>query len=636
MTSASILIVEDERIIARGIEKQLKGMGYSIAASVSNGEDALLAVAETRPDMILMDINLGAGLDGVETAGIIRKRENVPIVFLTAFSDDAAIQRAKLTEPYGYVLKPYDDRDLQTAIEIGLYKHQANRRLQENEQWLAATLGSIGDGVIATDRDGCIRFINTLAESLTGWNQQEVVGEDIRKIFCIVNEVTGDTVQNPIFECLQTGKPGTLDTGTLLIDRNGVKRPIEDSAAPICDVTGRISGAVLVFRDVSERRQLEMHLRQSQKMDAIGRLAGGIAHDINNIMAVILGYAEILYGDGTTLDERNNYLREISEAGKRAATLTQQILAFSRKQTLMPTVVNLNAVISDMYTMLQRLVGADIVVETKLAAELGNTRVDASQIGQVLLNLAANARDAIEPPTGGRLTLATSNTELGAGITEQFLDVSAGKYVVLSASDTGTGIPASLLPQVFEPFFTTKSGDKGTGLGLATVYGIVKQSGGHIEVSSIVGEGTTFRIYLPLIDEEINSGSYDVSHSSTKGTETILIVDDEPRVRQVVSIALKQDGYSVLEAENGQAALEKARNYGGEIHLLVSDLMMPTCSGQECARQLLQQRPDVRVLFISGFNEDPSGITIPKAAFLTKPFSFVSLREKVKELLNTR
>ncbi|MGL4550887.1 MAG: response regulator, partial [Gemmataceae bacterium] len=287
MTPATILVVEDERIIAKGIEKRLQAMGYAVAGLAATGEEAVGAAAELRPDLILMDISLGGGMDGVEAAGLIRRQCDLPVVYLTAFSDPATLQRAKVTEPFGYVLKPYEDKDLQTAIEIGLYKHRMDRRTRENEQWLAATLGSIGDGVIATDGEGRVRLMNALAERLTGWAQADAVGRDTREVFRIVHEKTRVPVADPVLEALRTGEAVALAPDTVLVGRGGAELPIDDSAAPIRDVHGRVVGAVLVFRDITERRRLEEHLRQALKMEAIGRLAGGIAHDFNNIMTII-------------------------------------------------------------------------------------------------------------------------------------------------------------------------------------------------------------------------------------------------------------------------------------------------------------------------------------------------------------
>ncbi len=634
MPPTAVLIVEDEKIIAKGIEKQLKAMGYAVAGSAATGEEAVRKAVALRPDLILMDISLGAGIDGVEAAGQIREQFHVPVVYLTANSDAATLQRAKLTDLFGYVLKPYEDKDLQTAIEIALYRHKMESQLRENEQWLAATLGSIGDGVIATDGEGRVRFMNAHAEVLTGWAQADAAGRNVQDIFNIFHERTLELVRNPALDALATGEPATLARDTILIDKAGKERPIDDSAAPIRDVNGNVTGAVLVFRDISERRRLEEHLRQAQKMEAIGRLAGGIGHDFNNIMTIITGYSEFLLFANLSPEEHLASAREIHAAAQRAAGLTQQIMAFSRKQMLVPCVLNLNTVVRDMGAMVKRLIGSNIEFVTDLLPHLGNVKADPTQIGQVLLNLAANARAAMR--RGGRFVLATAHAELTAADTRLGPDVIPGRYVALSVSDTGTGMPEAVLAHIFEPFFTTKPVGKGTGLGLATVYGIVKQSGGHIEVTSKVREGTCFRVYLPAV-EDAPPAPAGVPRPTAQGRETILLVEDDASIRRMTKQALRQSGYTVLDAADGEDGLAVAAAAAGPIHLLVTALVMPKVSGRELADRLTARLPAVRVLFVSGYTEDEMvhhGAETAAGDFLHKPFSLAALADKVREILD--
>jgi two-component system cell cycle sensor histidine kinase/response regulator CckA len=635
MPPTAVLVVEDEMIIALGIEKQLEEMGYAVAGTASTGEEAVRKAVELRPDLILMDIALGTGIDGVAAAGLIRKQIDVPVVYLTANSDPATLDRAKLTGPFGYVLKPYEDKDLQTAIEIGLYRHKMEQRVKENERWLAATLGSIGDGVIATDERGRVRFLNALAERLTGWVLADALGRDVTEVFRIFQRTTREPVQNPALEALEKGENVTLAADTILTNRSGGECPIDDSAAPIRDVDGKLSGAVLVFRDITERRRLEDHLRQAQKMEAVGRLAGGIAHDFNNIMTIIIGFSEFLLDEKQSATVRREAAWNIHDAGKRAADLTQQIMAFSRKQMLVPGVLNLNNIVRDMGGMVKRLIGANIEFVTQPDPDLGSVEADPTQIGQVILNLAANARDAMRQ--GGRLVIATANTALDETITRQYPDVKPGRYVLMSISDTGIGMADEVVAHIFEPFFTTKGVGEGTGLGLATVHGIVKQSGGHIEVTSEVGVGTTFRVYLPLIEEQpLPAGSREI-RLPVKGHETILLVEDDEMVRKMTKTILQQSGYTVLEAANGEAALAVAEQHRGRIHLLITDIIMPHLSGREAADRLLALQPGMRVLFMSGYNEDTilhQGVEAATADFLHKPFGVDDLKNKVREVLD--
>ena len=413
-----------------------------MAGLASNGTEAVQQALKIGPDIILMDINLGQGIDGVEAAGLIRRDVDIPVVYLTAHSDDATLQRAKVSEPYGYVLKPYEDSDLQTAIEIGLYRHLMEARLRENEAWLTATLSSIGDGVIACDDQGQIRFMNSLAEQLTGWTQKEAIGRTLRDVFRTVSAEDHKPLANPALEALRKGEDTLLSSSVILIDRNESQCHIENEASPIRDSQGRITGSVLVFRDVTERRRMEENLRQAQKMEAIGRLAGGIAHDFNNIMTVIIGFSDYLLNEETFPPDKKDVVQKIHDAGTRAAALTQQIMAFSRKQILAPEVLCLNSIIRELEPMIRRLIGANIELITQLDLKVGSIRADRSQMEQVIVNLAANARDAM--PSGGRLTISTVNHEDVLTDTDQSDCVAR-----MTIEDNGTGIPDDILEHAF-------------------------------------------------------------------------------------------------------------------------------------------------------------------------------------------
>ena len=635
MNQASVLVVEDERIVALGIEKRLVALGYAVVGRAATGEDAILMAADLRPDVVLMDINLGAGIDGVAAADAIRKAQDTPVVFLTAHSDEATLGRARLTLPFGYVVKPYDDTDLHIALQIGLERHRADRRIRENEQWLAATLGSIGDGVIATDEQGRVRFLNGVASQLTGWSPLDAVGADVTAVFNAVSERTREAVPNPVREAISTGRSAELARNTALIARDGSERPIDDSAAPIRDSSGRVSGGVLVFRDITERRRLEEHLRQAQKMEAVGRLAGGIAHDFNNIMTVMMGFSEMLLADRVPPGEVKSTLHHIHDAGKRATLLTRQILAFSRKQTLMPAVLSLNAVVRDMAEMVRRLIGSDVEFSTEPGEDLAHAEVDPTQVGQIILNMAANARDAM--PDGGRFVIATGNATLGPEVARLFPDVKPGKYAMMSFADTGCGMPPEVAARAFEPFFTTKETGQGTGLGLASVHGIVKQSGGHVEVESAVGKGTTFRAYFPAVAPPAGRGAGAAAYRGARGTETVLLVEDDEIVRGLARTVLAGAGYTVLEAMTGAAGLVVAARHAGRIHLLMTDLVMPGMKGTALADRLRATRPETRVLFVSGYNEESvalRGLDVSAVNFLQKPFSIDGLLTAVRVALD--
>lgn len=373
----------------------------------------------------------------------------------------------------------------------------ANAQLHEQRDWFRTTLASIGDGVISTDAQGHIVMLNDVARQLTGWNPEAAVGQPLEQVFQVISETTREKMDNPAHQTLSQRMIVGPANHALLIARDGSERPIADSAAPIRDADGNVTGAVLVFRDVTETRRLEEQYRQSQKMEAIGRFAGGIAHDFNNLLTVINGYCQLLAADGQMTDSSRDYLGEVHAAGNRAAALTQQLLAFGRMQLAHPQILDLNDVVLSINRMLTRLIGEDIRMETELSQELWQVNADRGQLEQILVNLAVNARDAM--PRGGTIRLSTENLTITPNHTAMHGDAPAGQYVTLAFRDNGQGMDESVRQRAFEPYFTTKELGKGTGLGLATVFGIVKQSQGFITLTSKLDQGTQVRIYLPRV-----------------------------------------------------------------------------------------------------------------------------------------
>ncbi|HEX9393910.1 MAG TPA: ATP-binding protein, partial [Gemmatimonadales bacterium] len=389
-------------------------------------------------------------------------------------------------------------------------------------------------------------------------------------------------------------------------------------------------------RDVTEQRLLQQQLVQAQKMEAVGRLAGGIAHDFNNLLTVISSYSDLLLEDLARDDPRRDDVEQVRKAAEGAAALTRQLLAFSRQQVLQPRVVSLNVVVGDLRKMLQRVIGEDVDFAAILAPELRAVKADVGQIEQVLMNLAVNARDAM--PTGGKLTVETTNVELDTDYTRTHHAAAAGHFVMLAVTDTGTGMDEATQAKIFEPFFTTKGPGKGTGLGLATVYGIVKQSGGFVWVYSEVGHGTSFKIYLPQVAEAADAHRAQApAPAMSRGTETVLVVEDAPAVRAVTRQVLERQGYTVIEAAGGDAALQLAAAHAGPIHLLLTDVVMPGLSGRQVAERLAIRRPEMRVLYASGYTDDSivrHGILEEGIAYLQKPFTPESLARKVRNVLD--
>jgi nitrogen-specific signal transduction histidine kinase/CheY-like chemotaxis protein len=396
---------------------------------------------------------------------------------------------------------------------------------------------------------------------------------------------------------------------------------------------GEVRAALSVTRDVTQHRRLEEQLVQSQKMEAVGRLAGGIAHDFNNLLTGILGYSDILRDGLADDDPLRADADEVKKAAERAASLTRQLLAFSRRQVLQPRVIDLNTIVEEMERMLRPLIGEDVELVTACSAEIGRVEADPGQIEQVIANLVVNARDAM--PNGGRLVIATADSDVDEEHARAHVaEMTPGPYVLLSVTDSGVGIEPETLGHLFEPFFTTKDVGKGTGLGLATVYGIVKQSGGYIWVYSEPGRGTSFQIYLPRVEHDIEALADSGAPPAEEGNETVLVVEDERLVRDLISEELSRRGYEVLAAANGVDALHLARGHDGRIDVVVSDVVMPEMGGPELTRELTALLPGIRVVYMSGYSELAVTDEIGPWPLLQKPFNARSLAGKIREVLD--
>jgi PAS domain S-box-containing protein len=413
-------------------------------------------------------------------------------------------------------------------------------------------------------------------------------------------------------------------------------RQFEAHVRPLKNAAGTVQGVIGVALDITDRERLVDQLRQSQKMQAVGELAGGVAHDFNNLLMVVKGHAQILYDRLADSPALRHSVEQVEKAADRAASLTRQLLAFSRKQVLKPRVLDMNEVVGGMIKMFSRVIGENIEMTFIPGANLGRVKADPGQIEQVLLNLVVNARDAM--PNGGRLTIETTNTDLDRSYATKHINFQPGPYVMLTVTDTGCGMDAETQARIFEPFFTTKGPGKGTGLGLATVYGVVKQSGGYIWVYSEVGQGTTFKIYLPAVQDKIELVTTDADDKgTTQGSEIVLFVEDEQSVRELVCGYLRRAGYQVLEAEDGEHALKAAGAQSGPIHILVTDVVMPHMSGPELAAKLAVSRPDMKALYISGYTDDTvfrHGVLEGGVAYLQKPFNLKSVAQKIREVLS--
>ena len=526
--------------------------------------------------------------------------------------------------------------------KIRLIKH-VNTHHQDQKAWPASeervrlVLENALEAFIMMDTSGCILEWNRQAEALFGWTRDEVVGQRLSET--IIPPQFQEAHEFGLQQCVATGEGPMLNKRIKIeaLHRKGHLFPVELRVSPIHLDDSTVFTAFI--SDITERKQLETQLRQSQKMDAIGQLAGGVAHDFNNMLLIIGGYSDLLANDPSFSEDQRQSIQQIGQANKRAAALTGQLLAFSRRQVLQPKVVNLNSLIGSLEQMLQTLVGESIEFVTDLASCLGCVKADPGQIEQVVINLCINARDAM--PQGGRLTVVTDSMFLDQAAIRQYqFDANPGSQVRLVVKDTGIGMDIKTLSHIFEPFFTTKPNGKGTGLGLASVYGIIKQSGGAIHVTSEPGKGTSVIIYLPRVEEPASINGTELHPAATpKGAETVLVVEDEPAVGDFICRSLRTYGYTVLEARHGIEAVIVAQRQAGPIHLLLTDIVMPQMNGREVAEHLMPQHPDMKVLFMSGYTEDAilrKGVVTEAVDFLQKPFTPTALAYKIRQVLGTR
>ena len=815
MKPTSILVVEDEAVVAMNIEDRLAAMGYELAGSVPSGEEALTLVARQRPDLALMDIRLQGAMDGITAAEEIRSRFQLPVVFLTAFSEEATLERAKRAEPYGYILKPFDDRELKSVIEIAIYKHraeaeilrlnrlydvlsmvnqtvlrvsspeellpavcrlvvergaidlawigrldpvtsriipvahfgtqseiledaeffangrpegqgsqgkairegepfvcnecvtadclypsslaparfgfqscgsfpirfqgriwgvfslcvrqagffrqreiellrevamdvsfaldmiegEARRRraeasLREREDFIRTILDHLPVGIAVNSVDPCVRFeymndnfarfYRTTREALANpdafW---EVVYED---------PAFREEIKRRVLEDCASGDPERMFWEDVPITRKGEKTAfITARNIPLPEKHLVIS----TVWDVTERKSLESQLLQAQRMEAVGRLAGGVAHDYNNILGVIIGYAELALLKVDPADPLHADLKEIIAAATRSTNITRQLLAFARRQTIAPVALDLDRTVQGMLKMLRRLIGEDIDLAWLPKADPWLVKIDPAQVDQILANLCINARDAISGV--GKITIETGKSTFDEAYCAEHLGFIPGEFVLLAVSDNGCGMDREILEHVFEPFFTTKGMGEGTGLGLSTVYGIVKQNNGFVNVYSEPGKGSTIRVYLPRLAGEAAEAIVPMtSEPPPSRGETILLVEDEQAFLKVSKTMLERLGYRVLAASTPGVALELAREHAGKIHLLITDVVMPEMNGRELSERLQSLYPQLKCLFISGYTANAiahRGVLKEGVCFVQKPFSIQELATKVRKAL---
>jgi two-component system cell cycle sensor histidine kinase/response regulator CckA len=621
-----ILVVDDDRQMLRTIADILRLSGYTPEAALTAGQGLELAERMPKPPAIaLVDLRL-PDMDGFELVTRLHSLSDLTqVVILTGNASVESAVRALREQSYDYLIKPVQpERLLDSVGRAGdrWQRRHAEVAMRDSEERLRRVFEHVGDALLITDDTRRIIDANAAACELTGLGIEQLRSSSLSEVLPDATAALPNGGALPMLSMRQGERR--------LRGRDGVVRIVdvrETAFAPGLHVHS--------IRDLTSQRQLEEELHQSQKMDAIGRLAGGVAHDFNNLLTAITCYSDVLLTTFDESDERCEDLREIQKAARRAAALTGQLLAFSRKQILQPTLLDLNAVVADIEKMLQRVIGEDVRLETALDPALWPVRADRGQIDQVLLNLVVNARDAM--PNGGPLRIWTQNVRLPAPHPHAHGVVDAGEYVTLEVSDSGTGIAAAVLPHLFEPFFTTKGPGKGTGLGLSTVYGVLRQSDGDIEVRSVLGQGTTFVLYFPRETAETSALPQETAAPASETRDaTILLAEDDASVRELVRMMLTKKGYVVLCASDGEQAIEMAAQHAGTIDLLLTDVVLPGLSGREVAERMRATRGDLRVLYMSGYTDDAilrRGVLTQGSSLIQKPFSAADLTTRVSEML---
>jgi len=639
--SLRILVVDDSFERARMVEDFIRASdtwtNVEVGVAVTYDE-ALRTLADTPFDVAFFDYWIGTR-DGLSLLREIRQKGiQTPVVVLTSRgAEEMAVEAMKAGAADCLTTAGLTVEGLERAIRHALALHaeevqrwHAEAALRASEERFRALVENSSDALLLIDGNGRITYLSPSSERHLGWRPDQMVHKSILDFLHPgdrerAGERLAESLANPGMSILEEARFHHADGSWRIMEGVAVNR-LADPA---------VAGIVVNARDITERRRLEEQLRHSQKMEAIGQLAGGVAHDFNNLLTAILGYCHLMLDEIPDGDSLRDDLLEIEGAGNRAASLTRQLLAFSRRQMLQPQLVDINTLVKQLERLLRRLINEDVELVTALAPDLHRVTVDPASVEQILVNLALNARDAM--PIGGRLTIETANVELDDTYAVTHVSMKPGPYVMLAVSDTGHGMDAETRARVFEPFFTTKEQGRGSGLGLATVYGIVKQSGGYIWVYSEPGHGTVFKAYLPQTAPASDAPGLPDDTTEPVGWETVLLVEDEDLVRVLAREVLRRHQYNVLEAHHGVEALKVAEHHPHDIHLLVTDVVMPQMSGRELADRLAVVRPSMKRLFMSGYTDHAlvHDQVTRGFAFLQKPFTPDVFARKVRSILDS-
>ena len=640
---ARLLVVEDEMITARDLQDHLEELGYDVPDVASSGGEALDLAASLRPDLVLMDINLGgASRDGVEIARELRERFGLPVIYLTAYADQATLSRASQTAPLGYLTKPFERREIHATIQMALVKRQLDEQLRQSESWYSTSLSSIGDGVIATDAAGTVKFVNPVAAALVGWSHAEALGKPLDEIFPLFDHQTQNPLPGLASRVLADGRTVFLEEGTAVRARSGTFIPVDDSAAPIRDARdGTLLGVVVVFRDISEKQRVAAELERARRLESLGTLAGGLAHDLNNILAVIAGNVSLAGTPGAPLEAQARAFAKVDAAVRRAKALTDQFLTFSKGGEPVCRPLDLPALLAG--EIAQVSADADsarppVHLHLETASDLWTVEADEGQIRRVVENFLRNAVQSL-PHGGGLVATRAVNCPPES-------DDPAARFVKVEVTDTGVGISAENLAHVCDPYFTTRT--TGSGLGLSVCHSIARKHNGFLRIQSVVGEGTTAAIHLPARlpqpVEELAPPLADASCGTPDGPQAlrVLVMDDESLMRDLLSRMLGHLGHRSVSARTGEEALRLYADAmaGQPFDAVCIDLVNKIgMGGQEMIGRLRELDPGVAALVCSGYCDHPIMSKYREYGFdscLPKPVSLEDLSAGLKQAMSTR
>jgi two-component system cell cycle sensor histidine kinase/response regulator CckA len=636
----TILVVEDERVVARDIQRSLVDLGYKVPSTASSADQAIRFASERCPDLVLMDIRIKGERDGIEAATILRQRFDVPIVYLTAYADEATVERAKLTQPFGYLMKPVKTYELRSAVEIALFKHEMDKQLRDRERWLATTMRSIGDAIVSTDAAGRINYMNPVAEALTGWKAEQAQGRMSEEVLRLVRDDRGRTpMESPLQTALDEGRP--LNVDGVLVRAAGQERFISDSTRPIVGDGGSILGAVMVFRDVGEQRRLQRQLEQADRLASVGTMAAGVAHEVNNPLCYILSNISFALEEvrrriaqpgavdcSSWMKDIESALADAEEGTKRIGKIVADLKTFTRPSAESAEAADLNEVLS--WSL--GVAGHEVVARGRVVRHFGEVppvNASSARLGQVFVNLIINAAHSLDPARRETNEIVlTSRTD-------------AHGWAVAEIKDTGCGMTAEVMEKAFDPFFTTKAASEGTGLGLSVSHGIVESFGGTIGFESEPGKGTLARVVLPPgQSQRLETPSMEppaaVAVSSQLARGYLLIVDDEPLVRSALRRVL--GGQHAITCPKTFAEAMALVVGGMRFDLILCDLAAPGLAGKGFHDEILRRDPEQarRMVFLTGGTPPPSMVDFlgtVRNRRIAQPFDIQELRGLVNELL---